>query len=271
LAGAWTPPAQPEPVIPERASRRIAELCGELAAADPAHSQAAADNLVALGGIAAQPVAARLDPALGSAANAAALGVLQRLGRQAAPAVPRITDALMTLSAEHTVEVLRTLAATAPWSEDAVLELTTQASVGAVKIAGHRIEGTIDVAFLNAFHPALQEFHVAMAVPVDGTSDQLRDLLADRWVARRRRALEVIAARGRECADLLDTVGAMLDAQQPPEQLSEWVDAQRMRTSKVDRTEQIRRLAATAIVAIAPPDHPLVATARTILAEPAAK
>jgi hypothetical protein len=271
LAGAWTPPARPGPEIPERASRRIAELLEELAAADPARSQAAADNLVALGSIAALPVAARLDPALGSVANATALGVLQRLGRHAAPAVPRITEALMTLSAEHTVAALRALVATAPWSEHVVLGLTAQCSIGHVSIAGRRIEGTIDVAFLNAFHHALQEFHLAMAVPVDGTSDQLRDMLADRLVARRRRALEVIAARGRECADLLDAVGAMLDAQQPAEHLSEWINAQSFGTRQVDRTEQIRRLAATAIVAIAPPEHALVATARTILAQPAAK
>jgi hypothetical protein len=242
-----------------------------LAAADPARSQAAADNLVAFGGIAAPAVAARLDPALGSAANMAALGVLQRLGRHGAPAVPRITDALVTLSAEHTVEVLRTLAATAPWAEDVVLELATHFSVGHLSIAGHRIEGTIDVAFLNAFTQVQREFQIAMAVPVDGTSDQMRDLLTDRSVARRRRTLEVIAARGRECADLLDAVGAMLDAQQPAEHVSEWVDAQGIKTMNVDRTAQVRRLAATAIVAIAPPEHALVATARTILAEPAAK
>jgi hypothetical protein len=169
------------------------------------------------------------------------------------------------------VAALRALVATAPWSEHVVLGLTAQCSIGHVSIAGRRIEGTIDVAFLNAFHHALQEFHLAMAVPVDGTSDQLRDMLADRLVARRRRALEVIAARGRECADLLDAVGAMLDAQQPAEHVSEWVDAQGIKTMNVDRTAQVRRLAATAIVAIAPPEHALVATARTILAQPAAK
>ncbi|HEX6812532.1 MAG TPA: hypothetical protein VF384_12980 [Planctomycetota bacterium] len=184
--------------------------------------------------------------------------------------MPRIGDALVTLSAECTVEVLRTLAATAPWSEHVVFAMTMQ-SVGNLTIAGYRIEGTIDVAFLNAFNIALQEFHVAKAVPVDSTSDQLRELLADRSVARRRRALEVIAARGCECADLLDAVGAMLDEQQPPEHVSERDNAQRIRTRQVDRTEQIRRLAAAAIVAIAPPEHALVATANKILAEPAAK
>jgi hypothetical protein len=45
----------------------------------------------------------------------------------------------------------------------------------------------------------------------------------------------------------------------------------RPRVTQVDRTDEIQRLAAKAIVSIAPADHPLVATARERLAQPAGK
>lgn len=271
LAGTWSPPAAPEPVVPERARRRIDELLDDLDAADTARRQAAADNLTALGGIAVGPVASRLDPGAGAQTIDGALDVLRRLGKQAAPAVPAIAEALLRLPADHTVTVLRALGATVPWSADAFLWPSCSSSVGRLVIEGHQIAGTIDVPFLNAFQAALTEMHIAMAIPVDGSPEQLRALLSDSRVARRRRALEVITARGTECAALVDTLAAMLVEPQPSEVVTEQIDAQSWRSIRADRSDVIQRLAAKAIVAVAPADHALVVVARERLAQPEGK
>ena len=185
--------------------------------------------------------------------------------------MPALVEALTRLPAEHTIAVLRTLGATVPWSTDVYLGPHCSCSVGHLGIDGRRIVGTIDVAFLNAFQLASRELEIAKAIPVDGSPEQLRVFLTDPWVARRRRALEVIAARGAECAAVLDTLGAMLGAPQPSEWVMEWVNAQGCRSFEVDRSDEIQRLAATAIVAVAPAGHALVATARERLAQPEAK
>jgi hypothetical protein len=271
LAGTWSPPAPPEPVVPERARRRIDELLVELGAADPARRQTAADNLVALGGIAVDAVASRLDPSASAQTIDGALDVLRRLGKHAVPAVPAIAEALLRLPADHTIAVLRTLIVTVPWSTDAFLFPTCLCVVGHLSIEGHQIAGTIDVKFVNAFNAASSEMYVAMTIPVDSSPEQLRALLSDPWVVRRRRALEVIAARGTECAALLDTLAPMLTAPQPSEVVTEQIDARSSRSMSVDRSDDIQRLAATAIVAIAPADHGLVVVARERLAQPEAK
>ena len=271
LAGTWSPPAPPEPVVPERARRRVDELLDALEAAEPARRLAAADNLVALGGIAVGPVASRLDPSAGAQTIDGALDVLCRLGKQSVPAVPAIAEALLRLPAAHTIAVVRALGATVPWSTDAFVYPSCSYSVGRLVIEGHQIAGTIDVPFLNAFQAAMMEMHVAIAIPVDGSPEQLRPLLSDPWVAHRRRALEVIAARGAECAGLLDTLAPMLQAPQPPESVMEMMDARTTVAIHVDRSDVIQRLAAKAIVAVAPADHALVAAARERLAQPEAK
>lgn len=271
LAGTWSPPARIEPAVPERARRRIDGLLAELGAPDQARRQAAADNLVALGGIAVGPVATLLDPSVGGDRIDGALEVLRRVGKHATPAVPAIVEALTRLPANHTIAVIRTLTATVPWSTDVYLGPSYSASVGHLRIHGQRIVGTIDVSFLNAFSAASMEMHSALEIPVDGPPERLREFLDDPSVARRRRALEVIAARGTECAALLDTLASMLRAPQPPEGVAERIDAQSSRFTQVDRSDAIQRLAATAIVAIAPADHPLVATARERLAQPESK
>lgn len=271
MANRWTPPAPAARAVPDRARQRIAQLLVELADTDDARRAAAADNLVALGALAADPVATLLAPANAEATIAAAVAVLQRLGKDAATTVPSLVNALTELSSAHTIAVMQALAATLPWSEHVFVSPTGTTTVGNLTIDGHRIRGTIDVAFLNAFDVEMIALHLALTIRVDGSPEQLRPLLADPWVARRRRALEVIAARGSECSGLLDTIAPMLDETPPPEWVSERVDAQGMRTAKVDRTDQIQRLAATAILAIAPADHPLVAKARERLAQPVAK
>ena len=271
LAGTWSPPVLAEPPVPERARRRIVELLAELESSDPARRQAAADTLTALGRIAARPVATRLDPSAGAQTIDVALDVLRRLGRHGASAVPAIAEALIQLPADHTIAVMRTLGATAPWSTDPFPGPVCLCGVGRLVIQGHRIEGTVDVPFVNAFQAALTEMECAMTAPGDCSLEQLGVLLSDSSPGLRRRALEVIAARGAECAVLLGTLAAMLQEPQPHELVTETIAARNTRPIQVDRSDAIQRLAATAIVAAAPADHALVVKARERLAQVEAK
>ena len=108
-------------------------------------------------------------------------------------------------------------------------------------------------------------------IPPDAAPDALAALLADPLVVKRRRALEVIAARGQECAPLLPALAAMLETAQPTQHVSEWIDEHRSRSRQVDRSDLVQRLAADAILAVAPTDHALVAVARARLGKPAAE
>lgn len=270
LAGTWSPPAAAH-ATPERARQRIEQLLTELAAADGARRRDASANLVALGAVAAEPVAALLTTAHDDATIAAALEVLQGLGKHGTPAVPALATALAELSATHTIAVMKALAATLPWSEHVYLTPAYSCRINRFEIQGRPITGTIDVAFVNAFGEAYREFSTALAIPVDSPLETLRALLDDPVVPRRRRTLEVIAARGSQCAPLLEPLAAMLDTRQPPEQQTQWTDRNRLTTRMVDRTDEIQRLAAAAILAIASADHPLVDIARERLEHPEVK
>jgi hypothetical protein len=70
---------------------------------------------------------------------------------------------------------------------------------------------------------------------------------------------------------LLPTLGAMLGAKQPPRAVMEWRDDGGLVHRRVDCTAEIHRLVARAIIAVAAPGDPLLATARAVLAEPEPK
>ena len=272
LAGTWQPPERPQPVVPERARARLAELGAVLRDERGATRRAAAlENLVALGALAAPIFASLLEPDTPEVAIQDALTGLRRLGRHGADAVPALVEALRSLPAPHTIDVLRALGTTAPWATDLYQMGDYTTRVGKLTIDGHRIKGTIDIAFINAFSVAFNDVQHALDIPVDATADSLRDLLADPVVGRRRRALEVIAARGSECSALLDVLVAMLSAAQPVEHVHEWIDAGSARMAKVDRSDAIQRLAASTILAVAPNGHAAIAAARDRLAHPEAK
>ncbi|MCU0864544.1 MAG: hypothetical protein MUC36_12165 [Planctomycetes bacterium] len=269
LAGTWAPKAPAAPVLPERLRARVDELVLELRRSEVKNRTAAADNLVALGAAAALPVAALLKPDENADTLVAALDVLRRLGKQAAPATPAIGEALLALPAPHTIGVVRALATTLPWSTDVFVVPSHSSSVGHLQLLGRSIGGTIDVAFLNEFDAAWRELHFAQAVPIDASVAQLGDLLGDKSVLRRRRALEVIAARGAACVELLPKLVAAMELEHPGEPRNERIDAQRSRVTKVDRTDELQRLAAAAILAVAPADHAQVPLARARLEAPA--
>jgi hypothetical protein len=271
LVGTWTPLVTIEPEMPERLRVRIDEVRNELRRSEPSKRCAAGDNLVALGAAAARPVAAMLSTDETDETIQAALDVLRRLGKQAASASPAIADALPALHARHAAAVLRTLATTLPWSRDMFVEPVITKSAGRFVIQGQASVGTFDVAFLTEFDAAQSELQVALAVPVDAAPDALAALLADPLVVKRRRALQVIAARGQECAPLLPALAAMLETAQPTQHVSEWIDERRSRSRQVDRSDLVQRLAADAILAVAPPEHALVAVARARLGKPAAE
>jgi len=271
IAGTWATPEQPQPVLPERLRSRLAELGATLRdETDDDRRAAAVANLVALGTPAVPTFVALLDPSSPEASTTAALAGLRGLGRHGVAAVPALVEALRSLPAQHTIDVVQALAATAPWSRDVFFAPTYSCSVGRIEIEGRAIQGTIDVAFLNAMANGWRDLHFALDVSVDASVERLRKLLDDPEVRRRQRTLAVIAARGSEVGDLLEALVPMLTAAQPVELQQEWVD-ERVRHRKVDRSAEVQRLVAAAILAIAPSGHDACATARRRLAELDAK
>lgn len=268
LAGTWAPPERPQKVLPERLRSRLAELGATVRdEGDDGRRAAAVANLVALGAPAVPTFVALLDPSTPEAATTAALAGLRGLGRHGVAAVPALVTAMRSLPAQHTIDVVQVLAATAPWSRDVFFAPTYDCSPGRLEIDGRAIQGTIDVAFLNAMGNAWCELQIALRVPVDAPVDRLRELLDDPEVRRRQRALAVIAARGSEVGDLLEALVPMLTAAQPVENEHEWVNERTVRRRRVDRSAEVQRLVAATILAIAPSGHDASTQARRRLAE----
>jgi hypothetical protein len=268
LAGKSTPRSAAPPV-PERARARIAELVAQLD--DPTKRSAAAANLVALGALAAPAIAATLADEHDTDSREAALGILRDLGPRAASAVPELAEALASLSAEHTVSVLRALQATAPWCRDVVTLGCTACSIGQLELLGHRIRGRVDAEFLTAFFAAQMDFTLVMAVDPSCSLAELGIMLDSPAVTTREAALAVARERGAGCRPLLPTLAGMLTADPPKGHFVRWTDAGGIETGPLDRTAVVQRLAAQAIVAIAPPDDPLLVAAREVLARPEPK
>jgi hypothetical protein len=266
LAGKAPPPvaAPAVPAVPERARVRIAELVAELDVA--AKRGGAAANLVALGALAAPAVAATLAQEHDVDSRQAALAVLRDLGPRAASTVPELLEALTSLSTDHTVSVLRTLQATAPWCTDVVPGFTDSCSLRHLDINGRRVQGKVDGAFLTAFFAARAQYWAALSVDPTSPPAELDALLDSLDVAKREAALAVVRERGSACRTLLPTLARMLTADPPKGNFVEWLDSGGVRTGPITRTAVVQHLAAQAIVAIAPSDDPLVAAARDVLA-----
>ena len=270
LAGTWSPPAVVRP-LPPRVRQRLDDLLSELQGVDSARRATAVDNLVALGSLAAEPVGTLLQSTSNDDTLTAALEVLRRLGKDGAAAAPALATALMELSTTHTIAVVQGLVATLPGSEHTYVPPWLSSSVRRLEIQGHRIPGAVGGDFLNAFQDAMEELYMTLSIPAESSAEELRVLLDDASVKKRRRALEVIAMRGAACNSLVDKLGPMMTAAQPVLSRPRWNDDGRATADRVDLTDQIHRLAAAAILAAAPADHELVAPARERLALPAAK
>ncbi|HEX5054367.1 MAG TPA: hypothetical protein VFZ65_21495 [Planctomycetota bacterium] len=266
LQGGYSPGAVKPARVPERLLRRIDELVSDLAHAS--RRMQAIDNLVALGEVAVEPTGAALTATTDTETMVAALAVLRRLGARAAVAVPYLLEVLRRMPAEHTVEVIEALTLAAPWSRDHVPPLEYTGGVGVLTLLGVRIRGDIGVAFWNAFQDAIEANQVAMAVDPSMPVVELAQMLEHPWVRIRERTLVVAAGRGEECRPMLGQLEAMLQATQPRCFTLRVEESRRHVSRSIDRTAEVRRLAAQAIIAIAPPDDARVAAARALLAKP---
>jgi hypothetical protein len=259
-------PVPPPP--PERLQRRLAELVQQLGVPD--QRAAASANLLALGELAAAPLGALLTTA-DDATIGAALVVLCELGPRAAAAVPDLILAAASSTTAHTGAVLRALAVAAPHAHDLVPPLDWQADLSEVTVFGKRLRGPIDAALLNALSRAQRALAQHQIVDPTATVAELGAFLAAPRVETREAALVLIAARGEPARPLLPALAAMLRAGQPASQEVVWHE-RGARVQAFDRTVPVQRLAARAILAIAPPDDPRRAAAQAVLAaEPAAK
>ena len=258
-----------EVAIPARAQARIDELLRELGVAST-REQAAA-NLLALGSLSARSLAGRLTVKEDPEFLAAAIAVLDGLGPRAAEAVPAMLTALTALPARHTVALIDALAQCAPWCRDVVPPLWYSSSVGSLELFGHRIQGDIDVDFLNAMGVAGGRFYAAMSVDPGSSLATLEGLLASPLVSTRECTLAVLRERGSSARSLLPALAGMLTAEHPRRFLNEWTDAQTAGSKQVDCTAEVQRRAAETSLRIAAPDDPHVAAARAVLARTSGK
>lgn len=253
IAGRRVAPAARPSDAPERVRARIEQLVAELAV--PATRAAAAANLVALGGVAAEPVAAMLTASTDADTLGVALATLRDLGPHAAAAVPRLVEAQGVFPDELRLAALETLIATAPWCAD----LVPQPFAMELRLVG-------DAEVRNRQRGVADRLEAALTVDPRATLGELATWLGDRSAHVRQCALVVVEGRGAAARPLLPRLGAMQREQVSP--VREWqFVGNGARTLDVDYTASVQRAAARAIVAVAPPQDPLVAEAKALLAE----
>lgn len=259
------PPVGKAVVVPQRLQERIDALLVELGAPET-RAQAAA-NLKAIGSSAVGSIVAALSKDQAPEVWTAALDLLRELGPDATAALPRLYEATWSLPSSHTVAVLEALTTIAPWSWDRLPDLSGSSSTRSITIAGHAIQGEITLELLNAYMAASMRYHTALKVDPDAPLAELGKKLDSPSVAVREFALLAIRRRGAEARSLLPVLGAMLDAEQPKERRMVFQNATSARPEAFDHTDTIQRLAAEAILAIAPSDDPRNAAAKARLAK----
>lgn len=263
LAGA--PPSWQAPQLPERARARVAELVGDLGIA--ARREAAATNLVALGALAAPALAAALPATRDDDTLAAMLDVLRELGPAAASATPQLFDLLLAAPIEHTVAIARALAATAPWSRDAAPEMYWRRGGKRLEILGRSVSGDATVPLLSELWKAHRDYGVRMRVDPASTLPELQLLLDDRDVLVRLQVLELLRARGPTALPALREIARRLDESGAVQHVLEYTNGGAGgRSIDLDRSDDVRRAAARAVLAIAAADDPLAARAAHLLA-----
>jgi hypothetical protein len=263
LAGDGPTAALSQP-LPKRAAQRIETLLHELER--PATRESARANLVALGRLTAIPVATAMLEHNDADFRNAALGVITDLGRHGATAVPQLYRALISLPTSNTVAVYGALSRTEPWCRDKQPPMTIRSMVGKMTIMGHRLEGEVDIPFLNAVNEASTFLRSAMSIDPASPLAELTTALKARSVLTREAALRAMRERGITARGTLPTIEEMMTVDHPSLRFSIWVTGSKSSIRVVDRSEAVRRLAAEAILSIAAPDNPVVTAARELLA-----
>ncbi|MCB9884533.1 MAG: hypothetical protein H6838_03520 [Planctomycetes bacterium] len=258
LAGV-PPVIEAPPEVPERAAARVTELARELRH-DGKRDEALA-NLVALGALAVPAFVAALDPE-DVETTAAALAGLTRLGRTGAAAAPALYDQLGRLPGSLHPALMRALTAVAPHCREVWCAMSWGSTGSSLTIFGRSLR--TEESAVNEFRDEATVFQVAMVTDSGCPIGELEHLLDDRYVPRRERALAELRRRGAAAARSLPEVVAMLDAAQPKLLKSVHV-GNTVTSQQVDRDDEVHRLAAEAILAIAPPGDPAIARAKAVL------
>ena len=213
LAGDEPTTALSQP-LPKRAAQRIKTLLHELKRS--ATRESARANLVALGSLAAIPVATAMLEHDDADFRNAALGVITDLGRHGATAVPQLYNALVSLPTNNTVAVYEALSRTEPWCRDQRPPMTRTTMVGQMTIMGHRLEGQVDIPFINAVIEASTFRRAAMSVDPSSPLVELTTALKARSVLTREAALRAMRERGIAARGALPVVEEMMTADHPP-------------------------------------------------------
>ena len=242
--------------LPERLRARIDQLVAELHA--PATRAAAKANLVALGAAAAEPLAAVARPATDDDTVGAALAGLRELGAAAVAAVPELAEIATTIADDLRPDVLEVLIAAAPWAPDLVPH----------GLWWNEWRSGVRADAKNALQALAWRLDAAVRVDPRATLSELSAFCSDASAHVRMRALAVVTQRGDAARPMLPRLGEMLRDVLPPVVEGRFQDDGVSLLSN-DYTPDVQRLAARAIVAIAPAGNHLLGEARAVLERPA--
>ena len=269
LARAVLNGAKPKPQreIPKSARDRIAELIAELGSKDKVVVRRAAENLWAYGRVATPALAAALPDLKGSLGRSAALEAIRKLGKQGAGATLALAEILTEYPAEHTVEIFEALTATIPWSRDVVPTVTYSYSLGQLDFHGIRIQGDASAAVFTRLNRSYYRLSVASTVDAQTSVVELERLLESKNVYMRELAIRILRSRGPEAAPTVPGLIAAMGSTHPQANSATWNQDGSVSLGKISRDAQVHRLAAEAILAVAPSNAEATAAARAKIAK----
>lgn len=257
-------PRAPRP-IPQRAKERLAQLIRDLASDDPKRIHAASVNLEAYRTLSVPVIAVALPSLRSAESRSAALGVLRRLGQEAAPAYFALTEVLTVYPARHTAEIMELLAEIVPWSRDVSSSLLYTYRLGDLRLLGVRIQGDASPGVFNRVAAAYQKYTAAVTVDPGVTIDDLARLLRHASVCKREVALRLLRLRGRAARPAIRSVLEAMRDSHPSTSEVIWNADGSSSHRMVSRDDAIHRRAAEAVLAIDPENERAVVEARAVL------
>lgn len=253
LRGAAPAVAKKGRPLPTRFTQRVTELIDELR--DPKTRAATADNLVALGRPAANQVVTALANTDSPEQREALLTVLRRMGRHAAHIAPDLYALLWQLPMDHNHSLCTALAATGTWSRDVLNVYTYSASNRSIKWDERPLQGEVTSAGYGGAAAGFVLLNAAFAMDPSWPADRLAGRLSAAQPDTRLLVLQVLQQRGAAALPALDAVAEAMDATGIKGSRL-LLEDDGITVESVDRTKEVQRAAARALLAIAPADDP---------------
>jgi hypothetical protein len=260
LSGQAPETAPKDFATPERLTTRIADLVIELGASGT--RERAIDNLVALGPPAARPLVDALARPQTETVRTALLNTLRRMGPAAAHVGLELRSLIWQLPLEDTASLCDALAATGTWSRDILTVVGCSWSETAIVWHGRRLPGKVDRDNYTATSLAYDGLRVALDVdptwPPALLAAQLRSPDGNMVL----HTLGILRQRGVDARPVLGAIEDIMKSPLVKTGRSELLPDGSLNHRILDRSDDAKRMAAAAVLAIAPADHPAVDLAR---------